>query len=544
MSAQSLRCICIALCSLVFAGCARVEVAIGNSPDTRFTHVWITVREVWFNTNATAAPEDTGWTKQVLATPMTIDLASLSNGSVKSVVSAVKIPAGLYSQLRLVLAESDATLTDSAQTQGLLYNNEVDFTDSDGTPQQIALDVLSPAPGIAAAGSFQSTNNALGALLASFNTQRDIVPVNYGNHAGYLLRAGVTFADLGASGAIAGRVDSSVLQTTVAGGAYDVVISAQTLSPDGTYHKIVASTTLANDGSFLLAPLPIATTARTSLFDVVISGRNLKTVVIKDVSVSAASSPASIVSDATQLQSDAIPIEAGAEFAVNVDPDFPLTPRGVTPVFYQTLPGSAEVPYVIQSLKADPLTGVFAVNIALSAEPLLVGTYRNGSTIDFARVQPIEGANTFLVYAEQSHYLRLPAPRLLSPADAIAGVSYFSIPVLPPQSPAFADVLGGQLVRQGSARVNAGVLIVAQDGEVVNVISLDAALAAAAGSQTFSVGNIPGGSGATTFAAGIYQIDARTWLTSDAAGAVRANSLSTSVSLRNGGVGNVQVPVN
>jgi hypothetical protein len=543
MLAMCFRLVWISLCAMTLAGCARVEVAIGNSPDARFTHVWITLREVWFNTNATAAPEDTGWTKQVLATPVTIDLASLSNGSVQSVASAVKIPAGLYSQLRLILAASDAALTDSARTAGLLHNNEVDFTDADGTPQQIALDILSPALGIGAAGTFQSTNNALGALVAMFDTQRDIVAVNYGSYAGYLLRPNVIFADSGASGAIAGHVDSSVLETTVTGGAHDIVISAQTLSPDGTYHKVVASTTLANDGSFLLAPLPVAANSNVSRFDVVISGRNLKTVVIKDVNVSAASSATSIVTDATQLQSAAIPIETGTEFAVNVDPAFPLTPRGVTPVFYQTLPGSTEVPYVIRSPKADPLTGLFPENIALSAEPILLGTYRNGSGIDFVRVQPTEGENSFLVYVEQPHYLRLPATRLLSPADAIAGVSYFAIPILPPQSPAFANALGGQLVRQGNTRTNAGVLIIAQDGEVVNVISLNAALAPSASSQTFSANNLPGGSGAATFPAGVYQLDTRTWLTTDTAATVHATSISTSVSLRAGSVGNVQLPV-
>ena len=42
---------------------------------------------MWFNSSATATPEDSGWVKEPLTTPVTIDLVTQSNGNLGQIAS-------------------------------------------------------------------------------------------------------------------------------------------------------------------------------------------------------------------------------------------------------------------------------------------------------------------------------------------------------------------------------------------------------------------------------------------------------------------------
>ncbi len=84
-------------CALL-AGCqSRTNVsATGNAP-VQFTHVFLTINQVWFNTSASAAPTDSSWVKFPLATPASVDLVNLNNGTLSQLASELKLAAGTYS---------------------------------------------------------------------------------------------------------------------------------------------------------------------------------------------------------------------------------------------------------------------------------------------------------------------------------------------------------------------------------------------------------------------------------------------------------------
>jgi len=131
------------------AGCStQTNVSMGTSVQSKYSHVWLTFQEVWFNTSATASPEDSSWKRFTLSAPITLDLATLTSGSLQQIATGVKVPAGTYSQLRLIPVDSSAALAASASAAGAKYNAEADYTDPSGNAQQAPLELLNPDKGI------------------------------------------------------------------------------------------------------------------------------------------------------------------------------------------------------------------------------------------------------------------------------------------------------------------------------------------------------------------------------------------------------------
>ncbi len=98
----------------LLAGCqSRTNVsATGNTP-AQFTHVFVTINQIWFNTSASAAPTDTCWRIHP-GDAATVDLVTLNNGTLSQFASDLKLTAGTYAQVMLVLADSTDALTTSA----------------------------------------------------------------------------------------------------------------------------------------------------------------------------------------------------------------------------------------------------------------------------------------------------------------------------------------------------------------------------------------------------------------------------------------------
>jgi Domain of unknown function (DUF4382) len=139
------------LCGLsgMLAACStRSDVSLTGNTPAQYSHVWMTVQEVWLNSSATAGPEDGGWAKFPLSTPSTVDLVAQNGGNLGSIASGLRIPAATYSQVRLIPVDASAALTASAQNAGALYNFEADYVDSNGVTQQVPLELLNPDKGI------------------------------------------------------------------------------------------------------------------------------------------------------------------------------------------------------------------------------------------------------------------------------------------------------------------------------------------------------------------------------------------------------------
>ncbi len=56
-------------------------VSLTDAPGD-FDHVWITVKDIWFHTSDAAGPGEGGWLKYPLDAPKTVDLLTLSKGTV------------------------------------------------------------------------------------------------------------------------------------------------------------------------------------------------------------------------------------------------------------------------------------------------------------------------------------------------------------------------------------------------------------------------------------------------------------------------------
>src|SRR5580693_1116587 len=112
--------------SVLLAGCqSRTNVSATGSAPAQYTHVFLTINQIWFNTSASAASSDSSWQKFTLTTPATVDLVTLNNGTLNQFASELKLTSGSYAQVILMLADSTDTLTTSAQTAGAASNDEV-----------------------------------------------------------------------------------------------------------------------------------------------------------------------------------------------------------------------------------------------------------------------------------------------------------------------------------------------------------------------------------------------------------------------------------
>src|SRR4051812_37317737 len=85
-----------ALASLAFlAGCnTRVSADATTNAPVQYSHVYVTISQVWVNASATAGPDDSAWIKTTLATPQTLDLVGLTNGGLQEFASDLPVPTG------------------------------------------------------------------------------------------------------------------------------------------------------------------------------------------------------------------------------------------------------------------------------------------------------------------------------------------------------------------------------------------------------------------------------------------------------------------
>src|SRR5580692_3591471 len=513
---------CLGATGLLLAGCgARTEVSQSGNAPAQYSHVYITTQEVWFNTSATAGPDDSGWTKFPLTTPATVDLVGDEDGTLGTIATNVNLVAGTYSQIRLIPIDSSAALSVSATAIGATYNAEADYVDpTTGTTVQLPLELLNPDKGIgiqaslkvpigsvgsagigAIAGGSSSigtddatssagTTDATGigtstgttttsptgttttTTIASFTVNidgnRDLVPFLYaptGATSGIkeiMLSSHATAFDLSQVTGIQGTLTlTNLTGYTAVSGLPDIQATAESLSTDGTRHEVVLSVPVHSDGTFLLYPLP--TSSSTAVYyDVVIHGSGIATIIIKNVYVSLPStsssssfgsstttgttttdtttattgtttslSAATINSTNTSIDTATITppslttVSIGtllpryaSTYTANITAASAALPAGADVAFYETLSGSGEVPYVIESSPIDPFNQNLFSAQTVSACTVDSGTFlANGETINVISAAPVQGMGGYTVAGTAPNY-----------ADGA-----FSSPIAPPK---------------------------------------------------------------------------------------------------------------
>ena len=171
---------------------------------------------------------------------------------------------------------------------------------------------------------------------------------------------------------------------------------------------------MQSDGTFTIYPLQSDSKTPT-VYDVVIHGPNIATIIIKNVAVATttpsltdAASTAGAVATTTATGAVSLgtftPRQSNA-FTVQVTPNTssPL-PGGAAVTFYQTLP-SNPVPYAIDEIGIDPIAGNLQTPEMLSLQTIDSGTYSSsGSTITVTSATPVEGASSYHVAATAPLY--------------------------------------------------------------------------------------------------------------------------------------------
>ncbi|MEQ1685171.1 MAG: DUF4382 domain-containing protein [Burkholderiaceae bacterium] len=302
-----------------------LRVAITDAPSCGYDAVNITIEKVRVHKNADAADLDAGWSEIVLTPARRIDLLTLSNGVLQD-LGQTTLPAGKYTQLRLVLAANGTALpppnsvvptgeaetaltTPSAQQSGIKLNTDIDVASD-----QIADFVL------------------------DFDACKSVV--KRGNSGQYNLKPVISviprLSDAGMR--VVGYVDASI-----AGSA-----SLVSLQRNGVPVKATAPDA---NGQFVLYPVPAGT------YDLVVSATGRVTAVMTGVPV--------VLTAYTHVSSSAVAIAPPAAASAPRAVAGTVTPATATVRALQTLTGGPTIEAAWAPV--DALSGAYSFSLPIQA---------------------------------------------------------------------------------------------------------------------------------------------------------------------------------
>jgi hypothetical protein len=219
-------------------GSGVLRVSLTDAPACGYDNVWVTVTKVRVHRSDTAAEGDAGWS-EIDVNPSgkgrRIDLLELQNG-VLADLGQTALPAGRYSQVRLVLADN----REVAGANQLVLSS---------TGEVVALDTPSAQQsGLKLKHAFEVEAGAEADLVLDFDACRSIVKA--GNSGKYNLKPVVSVIPI-LTGSVAGAVDPDAAR----GGAS---VSLQRFDPATGAVSVVRATSVRADGSWLLSPVPVS----------------------------------------------------------------------------------------------------------------------------------------------------------------------------------------------------------------------------------------------------------------------------------------------
>jgi hypothetical protein len=477
-------------------------------------HVWVTVTGVALNTDAGRAwsASDASWQVLRLATPVTIDLVAASNGQIAPLLAGRNLAPGTYAQLRLFVLRHDETLAESAKTLKLQWNAQVDSVDNS---VHLPLEFADSALGLRADGPLtivagQSTDATL-----QWDLSRSLVRFAADDVADRVtVRPDLRIYDLARTGAIVGLMDKSLFCPGAAmfGCIADVVASAELPAADGSGYVSVRSTpVVVGDSYALFALYPLPALAANASFDVVIRGRNMRTMIVRAVPANAADL---LAAKPTQLglnpadPAHPIPmvpvLSAGGDAFVSLAQ--PANRSAAQIAFAQTLPGAGELPHEIAVANTDPFSGRFTQPQPLPTGALRVATYSSDSVLAFTDVQPQEGADSFSVATRATRYDQPTWSGLLTaPGGSSVG---FVAPVVQRQAGIATATLSINLSGGSVSAFDAAELVVSDIGGIVTTLDV----AAQIGKPSTVDLQLPAGANAAALGGtAVYSVAVRAW---------------------------------
>jgi hypothetical protein len=365
------------------------------------------------------------------------------------------------------------------------------------------------------------------------NGARDLVPFTYGNVSAVLLNPHETAYDASEVGAIQGTLtltDLTEIASPNTASVYEnIQVTAESLSADGTRHIAVNSAPVRTDGTFTLYPLSTGSSSPTA-YDLVIHGSGIATIIIKDVTVNVGDPTTT-----TPVSIGTVVPTAATSFSVNLTATNPL-PAGALVGFYQTLPGSKEVPYLIEERPIDPFSRTFDTPQTISAATLDYGTFVSGSNPALTTVTATEGASTYRVSATAPLFADGVLTTTLAAPSSSGTTAQVAVPTLAPAAGAIANSLTVSITQtKAVGTYNQGELIVSRDGAIVATAALDTLLTS--GRQgTILIPGIPGGTAGTPFESALYYVSVRLWNTNNSASTLNREIYPSAADLRTGSI--------
>lgn len=361
-------------------GSGTLGVSLTDAPACGFDAVNVTVRQVRVHQSEAADGSAGGWSEITLQPARKINLLELTNGVLED-LGETALPAGHYTQVRLMLSANDASNP---------FRNSV--VRSSGPGAQLALTTPSAVQsGIKLVHGFDVPAGARVDLVLDFDACKSIVARGNGD---YLLKPVVKVVPTALNG-ITGHVGAVLLGS-------NVVISAQ---QNGT---VIRSTVpQAPSGAFRLARLAPGD------YDVVIVAQDRATAVVRAVPVA---DSASVVAISTEADPIVPPVSATRTIGGNATLNPPgAADEAVVVAARQTFAGGPTVTVKWQA--ADLLTGAYALSLPVGA-PML-GTYLVGGTLPIPLEPQVALAGRYTVDASASGYQGQSISRDISAANAI-----------------------------------------------------------------------------------------------------------------------------
>lgn len=328
------------------AGNGTLRVALTDAPACGFDQVNVTIEKVRVHQSGSAAESDAGWSEIVLNPARRVDLLTLTNG-VLTELGQTTLPAGKYTQLRLVLAENGgaaplansvvpsggaetALTTPSAQQSGLKLNTNIDVA-----------------------------SNQLADIVIDFDACKSVVSA--GNSGRYLLKPVISVIPRFISG-VTGFVGSAL-----AGGA---TLSLQQAG------VTVRSTVPDASGKFLLQPVAPGT------YSLVLTAPARTTLVVNGITVTADTVTA------LNLAGTALNPPASPTATLSGTVSTGATPVDATVRALQALSGGPTVE--VAARPVDSASGGFSLQLPTAA-PLVSTFTAVGATLTFTPDTSVAG---------------------------------------------------------------------------------------------------------------------------------------------------------
>lgn len=355
------------------AGRGTLQVSLTDAPSCGYDNVYVTVSKVRVHQSPGAGESDAGWQEIVLAQPKKIDLLTLTNGVLEN-LGEVSLPAGRYTQMRLVLGPNNSTSPTA---------NSVVVT---GNAGEVALETPSAIQsGIKLNHSFDVAAGSQVSLVLDFDACKSIVTKGSGS-GGYALKPVINVIPATTSGGISGYVPT---------GLGNALVSAQ---QNGV---VVKSTVPDAQGQFTLSPLPPDATG----YVVVVSANGSTSAAITGVPVTTGA--------VTQVSSSAAPIAVTGSGVRSISGT--ASPPAAQPMVRATQTYSSGPKVEVAFKLADMTSGTYALSVPTAAP--LIGAYGTG-TLPIALSADTAAAGKYAIEASATGYATQSANIDVSATDA------------------------------------------------------------------------------------------------------------------------------